>query len=117
MREEQHPLGCLRTEAREEVAQVERIAAVGDVTNFLDDDRIRARAQRGEEPVARLLVSGLVRDARPERHLLLHVRERGTTVERPPSPPRSGTVAGARLTGGQQHRHDEPQPTEWDHRI
>src|SRR5207247_8402143 len=94
VREEQHPLGCLRTEAREEVAQVERIAAVGDVTDFLDDDRIGAGAQLGEEPGARLLVSGLVRDARSERHLLLDVGERGAPLE---LGWRTATVAGTPL--------------------
>ena len=73
---------------------MQRVAAVCDVTNLLHDDCIGASAQLGEQPVARLVMSRLVRDPRSERHLLLDIGERGAAVE---LGRRIATVAGTRL--------------------
>ncbi|MGH8622887.1 MAG: 3-keto-disaccharide hydrolase, partial [Burkholderiales bacterium] len=80
------------------------------MADFLHDDRVGARAELGKQPVAGLPVTGLVRNARPERHLLLDVGERRTPVEF--HGPRSRITAGASLAAGEKQDEEvlPPQP-------
>src|SRR5256885_16964157 len=81
VRQEQDALRGGGPEAGEEVAQVQRVAVVRDVVERLHDHRVGAGAQLREDPVARPLVPGRVRDAWPELHLLLEVAKGVATVE------------------------------------
>src|SRR5437660_5145741 len=81
VRQEQHALRSRGSEAREEIAQMERVALAGDVGDRLHGNGVRAGPQLGEDPVPGALVRRGVRDARPELHLLLQVRERVAAVE------------------------------------
>ena len=81
MREEQDPVGRMRTKPREEIAQAQICPFFRNPAELLHGDRVGPRAQRGQQPVAHLLVPGSVGDARPKRHLLLQVGERGRGIE------------------------------------
>src|SRR5439155_11301802 len=81
VRQEQHALRSRGSEAREEIAQMQRVAWAGDVGDRLPGNGFRTGAQLGEDPVRGALVRRGVRDARPELHLLLQVRERVAPVE------------------------------------
>src|SRR2546427_7654934 len=91
MGEEQHAFRELGPEACEQVPQLQGGALLRDMTERLDRDGIGRRPQPGEDPVARLVVSGRVGHARPEVHLLAEVVERPLAGEL--------TGMGLRLTG------------------
>src|SRR3989475_7257093 len=106
VRQEQHALRSCGSEAREEIAQMERVALAGDVGDRLHGNGVRAGAQLGEDPVPGALVRRGVRDARPELHLLLQVRERVAAVEF--ARPAGGA---ARLAGEQEDQGQERPPS------
>jgi hypothetical protein len=116
--QEQHPLGRLRLEAREEVLQMQHFTAAQLVGDVLHDHGIGALAKLSQEPVGFLLMPRLVGNPWTEGHLLLDVCEGGLAVEL------DGTLATAaapraRLTPEQKEQSQAPglSPQAPRHRI
>jgi len=69
-------------EARDDVAERQRVAVYGDVGPALLDDGVGAQLHLGDDPVTRLAVGGRSGDAWAKVELCLDEAERFLSVER-----------------------------------
>ena len=99
MGEEQHAFRQGWPEARQKVAQVQHVAATGDVRKCLNHDGVGIGAQLSEDPVTRPLVPRRPGDPGPERQLLLEEAKSPLPIELAPARPSPGRA-------GEQHGRD-----------